>query len=177
MVKVKKKKREKSRIYLSILIIVVSIIMIYYAYTHSMSNTVTPSQTQDHYYIPIYLDTSIYTKVRKDDVTSLVLKAIKSEEIKSINLITFGSTTCPHCRNLHEFFEKNFKNRYAFLWVDDPNNAELFRRLAQIEQNGGLPLSYAYSVPQTVVVRYGEPIAIVIGEITDTDFWQKLIAS
>jgi hypothetical protein len=68
--------------------------------------------------IPIYLGTYLYTKISKNDVESIALEILGNRKNESINLITFGSTTCPHCRNLHTFFENNFKDKCMFLWID-----------------------------------------------------------
>ncbi len=68
--------------------------------------------------IPVYLGSYPYTRISKNDVESIVLEILENRRNESPNLITFGSTTCPHCRNLHIFFENNFKDKYIFLWID-----------------------------------------------------------
>ncbi|MEM0501105.1 MAG: hypothetical protein QXJ56_01740 [Ignisphaera sp.] len=176
MPKAKRRPKHKNMLAVSIpIVLVLSILIIYYVYTHSSSSAPSSSPLNQQY-ISVYVDGSTY-RVSKNDIASIVSKVIKDNQRESINLIAFGATTCPFCRNLHEFFEKYFKDKCLFLWIDDPNNADLFRNLAKIEQNNGLPPSYAYSVPQTIVVKHGEPIAIVIGGITDASFWQNLLSA
>ncbi|MEM1560335.1 MAG: hypothetical protein QXK24_01020 [Ignisphaera sp.] len=176
MPKAKRRPRHKNMLAVYIpIVLAASILIIYYVYIHSSSSTPSSSPLNQQY-ISVHVDGSIY-RVSKNDIASIVSKVIKDNQRESINLIAFGATTCPFCRNLHEFFEKYFKDKCLFLWIDDPNNADLFRNLAKIEQNNGLSPSYAYSVPQTIVVKHGEPIAIVIGGITDASFWQNLLSA
>ncbi|MDK6029257.1 hypothetical protein QPL79_07755 [Ignisphaera sp. 4213-co] len=33
-------------------------------------------------------------------------------------IIMFGRTTCPHCHNMYEFFNKYYKNMTTFIWLD-----------------------------------------------------------
>ena len=97
-------------------------------------------------------------------------------DLTNYNFVTFGSKTCPHCRNLHDFFSKNYQGRYYFLWVEDSDGSRLFYELYKAEVKHGLSQDYAYAVPQTLVLRDGAPIAVVIGEVTDVKFWNQLIS-
>jgi len=102
---------------------------------------------------------------------------IVGSSLANYNFITFGSKTCPHCKNLHDFFSKNYQGRYYFLWVEDADGSRLFYELYKAEINHGLSQDYAYAVPQTLVLRDGAPIAVVIGEVTDVKFWNQLTSS
>lgn len=93
------------------------------------------------------------------------------------NLVVFGSRGCPHCRALHDFFNENYQDRCYFFWVEDAAASNLFRELATIELNHGLSQNYALAVPQTLVLVDGAPVAIVIGEVTNTRFWNELMSS
>ncbi|MFN3267635.1 MAG: hypothetical protein ACK416_00080 [Zestosphaera sp.] len=93
------------------------------------------------------------------------------------NLVVFGSKSCPHCKALHDFFNENYQGKYYFFWVEDAAASNLFRELATIELNHGLSQNYALAVPQTLVLVDGAPVAIVIGEVTNTKFWNELMSS
>ena len=102
---------------------------------------------------------------------------VAGSSLTNYNFITFGSKTCPHCKNLHDFFSKNYQGRYCFFWVEDSDGSRLFYELYTVEINHGLSQGYAYAVPQTLVLRDGAPIAVVIGEVTDVGFWNQLVSS
>lgn len=93
------------------------------------------------------------------------------------NLVVFGSKSCPHCMALHDFFSKNYQEKYYFFWVEDAASLNLFYKLATIEINHGLSHNYALAVPQTLVLVDGVPVAIVVGEVTNTKFWNELMSS
>ena len=101
---------------------------------------------------------------------------VTSDSLANYNFVTFGSKSCPHCKALHDFFSSNYQGRYCFFWVEDTESSKLFYKLAVVETNYGLG-QYAGAVPQTLVFRDGSLIAIVIGEVTDTRFWDQLILS
>ncbi len=179
MPKGKKRRKNGSRsstlLVTLIVIVVISILIIYYVYTHFPTSPIS-SKPLNQQYIPLYVDSLTYKIIDVDSVSSIVSETVDSSQRELINLIAFGSLTCPHCKNLHDFFERYFKDRYIFLWVENTDTAILFRRLAQIEQNNGVPLNYAYAVPQTIVVKHGKPVAIVIGSTLDVSFWQNLLS-
>lgn len=102
---------------------------------------------------------------------------VEGSNLTKYDLITFGSKSCPHCRALHDFFSNNYKDRYYFFWIEDSNGRDLFYKLYVIEVNHGLSESYAKAVPQTLVFVNGTPVAVVIGEVTNAEFWSKFLSS
>lgn len=177
---VKVKRRSKggvSRILLLVtaIVIITSILIMYYV-SFQLPSAPLSSKVLNNQFIPLYVDTLTY-RVSIDEVSSIVSKVVEESGGRVINLVSFGSTTCPHCKNLNRLFEKHFKGRYLFLWIDESqDSAAIFRKLIQIEQNSGVPMHYAYSVPQTIVIKDGEPVAIVVGSILDVSFWQNLLS-
>ncbi|MEO3993950.1 MAG: hypothetical protein QN229_06590 [Desulfurococcaceae archaeon TW002] len=93
------------------------------------------------------------------------------------NLVVFGSRSCPHCKTLHDFFSEKYQEKYYFFWVEDAAASNLFSKLAMIELNHGLSQNYALAVPQTLVLVDGTPVAIVVGVVTNTKFWNELMSS
>lgn len=93
------------------------------------------------------------------------------------SLIVFGSKTCPYCRALHDFFDRNYKDKYYFFWIEDGSGANLLSRLVMIEVYHGVRENFARAVPQTLVLVNGSPVAIVIGGITSAEFWNRLVSS
>jgi len=102
---------------------------------------------------------------------------VSSNDLTSLNFIMFGSKTCPHCKALHNFFNTNYQGRFYVFWVEDVAGSNLFYKLAATEINYGLSQDYAIAVPQTLVLREGTPIAVVIGEVENTEFWNQLVLS
>ncbi|MCS7110779.1 MAG: thioredoxin family protein [Ignisphaera sp.] len=177
MTKARKRRKSNGRRTLLLIVPIVlatSILVIYYVHIQP-SPTPSSNRTSNGDFIPLYVDASNY-KIDMSSVSLIISEAVENGKKEIINLIAFGSHTCPHCQNLHQLFEKHFKDRYIFLWINEPSSAALFRKLAQIEQNNGVPLNYAYSVPQTIVVKDGKPVAIVVGGILDVAFWQDLLS-
>ncbi|PUA32555.1 MAG: hypothetical protein B7O98_07875 [Zestosphaera tikiterensis] len=105
----------------------------------------------------------------------LTTHVVIPQTLDGLRLITFGSQSCPHCRALHDFFSKNYVGMYTFFWVEDKVGSELFAYLAGVEVSYGLSTNYAYAVPQTLVLSEGRAVAIVIGEVTNVDFWNGLL--
>lgn len=102
---------------------------------------------------------------------------VSSDNLASLNFVMFGSKTCPHCKALHDFFSANYQEKSYFFWVEDTTGSNLFYELVKAEINHGLSQNYALAVPQTLVLREGTPIAVVIGEVTSTEFWNQLMLS
>lgn len=102
---------------------------------------------------------------------------VGNDNLSKYSLIVFGSKTCPHCRALHEFFDYNYKNKYYFFWIEDSEGADLLSKLFMIEVNHGLREDFARAVPQTLVLVNGSPVAIVIGGVTNAEFWGRLVSS
>lgn len=85
-----------------------------------------------------------------------------------------GATWCPHCRALHEFFEKNLRDKYYVCYIDqDERCKDAFialwnELLAKIGEG-------RFSVPTTIVIRENRTItAVVVGEVRDIEFWTRL---
>ena len=81
----------------------------------------------------------------------------------------YGMSTCPHCRVLHDFLRENYPNNFFF--CDVYTSTECRDYFAKYLEATGLP---GY-VPQTIVVKnMSYVLAIVIGEVTNTAFFDSL---
>ena len=101
----------------------------------------------------------------------------ENNSLTRYSLITFGSKTCPFCKALHDFFDSNYKDKYYFFWIEDRRWFNLLFNLSMIEIRYGLSEEFAGKVPHTMVLVNGSPVAVVIGEVADTEFWDRLISS
>lgn len=84
-------------------------------------------------------------------------------------LFEYGSSKCPHCIPLHEFLMQNFDGHHYF--CDVSVNRTCLTYFNKFLHATGLP---AY-VPQTIVIRGERVVALVIGEVRDKAFWDRLI--
>jgi len=91
----------------------------------------------------------------------------------------YGESTCPHCRNLHDFFDTTFKHNYIFCYID--KYSECYRNLGKsILDIAKLPGAQSIQsvlgyVPQTYILKNNTYLlGIVIGEVKDEAFWLNL---
>lgn len=95
-----------------------------------------------------------------------------------VHLYLYGATWCPACRALNEFLSREYPGSYYFCKID-VSEACLsdLNRIAGVLSSKGVPLKYLESIPQTYVVRDGRYlVAVVIGAVTDSQFWKNIIA-
>jgi len=85
-------------------------------------------------------------------------------------LFEYGSSKCPHCVPLHEFFLQNYDDHHYF--CDISTNKTCLDYFNEFLNATGLP---GY-IPQTLIIKGKYVVAIVIGEIRDKAFWDSLIS-
>lgn len=98
-----------------------------------------------------------------------VVFAQQSNDVDNFFLFEYGSSRCPHCVPLHEFLIQNYDGHHYF--CDISVNRTCLAYFNKFLNATGLP---GY-VPQTVVIKGGHVVALVIGEVRDKAFWDSLI--
>ncbi|MEM1638929.1 MAG: hypothetical protein QXJ69_02475 [Desulfurococcaceae archaeon] len=112
---------------------------------------------------------------------------VYSDDISCINnalFYIFGESTCPYCKLQHDFFQQNYPaSSHYFCILDKYTDCyNKFRQfvLEELISKAGVN-TQEIGVPLTIVVKdYGEYksiVAVVIGAITDKNFWQQLACS
>lgn len=141
--------------------------------------TITPGTTSSRLEVPLYHVTRSLGVISANlsdwlRLYDLILMSCNASEVK---LTMFGATWCPYCKILKEFFEANYPNATCFMWIDaNVVASNAFTYLGYLEAQSGF-LQHAREVPQTVVLINGVTKAVVIGAVTDKEFWNKLMSS
>ncbi len=81
---------------------------------------------------------------------------------------------------MYEFFVGNTRYRdiCRILWLEaDAKAYKLFYNLSQIEISSGIDMRIAGSVPHMLVAKNNSIYTIVVGEVKDEGFWDKLLSS
>lgn len=110
-------------------------------------------------------------------VASIVLPATVSCE--SVYLYLYGATWCPHCKSLDQFFSRAYSDRHYFCKIDVDKNCQSKLNAVReyFTKNKGVSSEYLGYIPQTYVIRDGRYlIAIVVGGVTDPQFWSNITA-
>lgn len=91
-------------------------------------------------------------------------------------LYLYGATWCPYCRALSDFFSRNFPDNSYFCKIDlDEGCNNALRSLSSYLASKGAPSDVIGYIPLTLVVVRGKYVAaVVVGAVTDTDFWRSL---
>jgi hypothetical protein len=91
-------------------------------------------------------------------------------------LYLYGATWCPYCRALSDFFSRNFPNNSYFCKIDlDEGCSSALRSLSSYLASKGAPSDVIGYIPLTLVVVRGKYVAaVVVGAVTDADFWRGL---
>ncbi len=98
----------------------------------------------------------------------ILLGSLTLHAQQGVTLYIFAQSTCPHCHNLISFLQANNYNVIIY-YVDKDITA--YERFKEYTAETRLP---PY-VPQTIVVRNGQILAIVIGENENNTFWQIIL--
>ncbi|MCX8185017.1 MAG: thioredoxin family protein [Sulfolobales archaeon] len=111
-------------------------------------------------------------------LTALVVTAVLPISISgsSIYLYLYGATWCPHCRTLDQFLSQTYSGSYHFCKVDVLESCRTsFNSVRSLLISKGVSQKHLEGIPQTYVVRDGRYLlAIVVGAVTDTQFWRNL---
>lgn len=131
--------------------------------------------------VPMYVSTSIYSYINFESNNEYV-KALLSYVncTNGLCVIMFGSKGCPHCHVMYEFFAGNtmYRDICRVLWLESDEKAyKLFYNLSQIEISNGIDARIAGSVPHMVIAKNNFIYAVVVGEVKDQSFWDKLLSS
>jgi len=91
-------------------------------------------------------------------------------------LYLYGATWCPYCRALSEFFGKSFPGNSYFCKIDEDRSCrEALSSLNSYLESKGVPKNVTGYIPLTVVIVEGRYVAaIVVGAVTDEEFWRGL---
>jgi len=167
------KKKEKPKLSLLYVVVIVLIILVSISVVIiSISFNKTPRNGEG---VPLYLGSRIFGKIVVDEL-EVSLSQFQDTALPNPCILMFGLTTCPHCHNMYEFFQKHYPDNYRAFWIDtDRTAAELFMMLVDIETKNGVPQHYAMAVPQTVIVVNSKVKAVVIGEVQEAEFWENLL--
>lgn len=87
-------------------------------------------------------------------------------------IVILGSLGCPHCRALKSFFEREMPGTALFCSVDNRGSTcvKAFSVLFNARVTSGVPTSIVCSNSTERI------LAIVVGEVKDAGFWEKLLA-
>lgn len=136
----------------------------------------SPSSTSQG--IPLYSGTTIYRHINPLIAGNFVKNLTKYVNCpNNVCIIMFGSTNCPHCHAMYEFFTNNpkYNNIFIALWVNEDRDAsELFKQLYDIETSSNVDPFTARGVPQILVIKDRILKAVVIGMVKDQVFWDKI---
>lgn len=141
--------------------------------------TVTPGTTSSRLEVPLYYVTRSLGVINANlsDWLRLYDLILTGCNVSKVKLAMFGATWCPYCKVLKEFLEANYPDTTCFMWVDTSVVASnAFTYLGYLEAQSGF-LQHAREIPQTVVLSNGVTKAVVIGAVTDKEFWSRLIMS
>jgi len=169
--KYKKKLKKKSPILIFIGIAIFIVIVAIAIFARSPNSISQGIPIYDGTSIAAYIDPSAIRNFTKD-----LLRYVNCTN--NLCIVMFGSKECPHCLAMYNFFTGNPKYRdiYTVLWLYENQKAnELFIQLSGIEINSGVGPWIAGGVPQILVIRDGDTQAIVVGEVRDQSFWDRII--
>lgn len=82
-------------------------------------------------------------------------------------IYVYGSKTCPHCMTLAKYFIEN-NVEFTWFWIDDEENLDALRSLVN-------DIDITEGTPTSIVYVNGDPVAIVLGAITEDGFWESII--
>ncbi|MCS7099351.1 MAG: thioredoxin family protein [Sulfolobales archaeon] len=104
----------------------------------------------------------------------VVLPAVVSSS--GIYLYLYGATWCPACRTLDRFLSQSYAGIYYFCKIDVLDVCRTnFDSIRTLLVGKGILREHLASIPQTYVVRDGKYLlAIVVGAVTDSQFWKNL---
>lgn len=100
----------------------------------------------------------------------ILLLAINIYAIEFSNdymLYVYGSRSCPHCHTLANYLIDRGMT-FTWFWIEDQDNLDNFKALAR-------DLDISQGTPTVIVYVNGRPSAIVLGAITDDNFWRNII--
>lgn len=170
--KIKRKKKMHRR---PILLILMGLILLI-AIAMTIIFIRTPGSTSQG--IPLYSGTTIYRYINPLIAENFVKNLTKYVNCpNNVCIVMFGSTNCPHCHAMYEFFTNNpkYSNIFIALWVDEDHDAsELFKQLYDIETSSKVDPLTARGVPQTLIIKNRDLKAVVIGAVKDQVFWDKI---
>jgi thiol-disulfide isomerase/thioredoxin len=88
----------------------------------------------------------------------------------------FGASTCPYCRALDQFFTQSYPGKSYFCKVDlDTKCSQNFNTVVSLLATKGVPREELGYVPMTLIVRdWKYVLAVVIGAVTNTKFWDNI---
>lgn len=88
----------------------------------------------------------------------------------------FGATTCPYCKALDQFFTQVYPGKSYFCKADLDNAClQNFRAVIGLLATKGVPQEELGGIPTTLVIKDWKYIlAVVIGAITDKNFWNNI---
>ena len=92
------------------------------------------------------------------------------------HLYVFGASTGPYYRSLEKLFSEEYANRYYFCMLDKDYSCKIKKaEIVELLTSKYISNFYLKSIPQTFVVVDGKYVtAIVIGGITDPEFWENV---
>ncbi len=86
----------------------------------------------------------------------------------------YGSSACPHCARLHGFFEQYYRGHYSFCDMEYSRGCrDAWLAAASAAGLRGDELG----IPTVFVVVNGSLAAVVVGEVEDKGFWDRLASS
>ena len=131
-------------------------------------------------YLSLLLLALLITLTTSSTVVSENLIKEKAACLEDTVFYTYGLTTCPHCRKLHDFYDNSeFKDSYVFCYIDEhsecsSNYRALVHRIYNLTSSSEIQSHLAY-VPFTVILKNNTYIlGIVVGSVLDRDFWFNL---
>lgn len=91
----------------------------------------------------------------------------------------FGVSTCPYCRALDQFFTQVYPGKSYFCKADlNDVCLQNFRTVLGILATKGIPQEELGGVPTTLVIKDWKYIlAVVIGAVTDKNFWDNIVST
>ena len=97
-------------------------------------------------------------------ILGLVAYAYSSENYM---IYVYGERTCPHCKTQAKYLvDKGF--RFTWFWVSDEENSRYLDRIAA-------DFEIVSGTPTMVVFVDGEPVAIIVGVVTNDRFWERVL--
>lgn len=112
-------------------------------------------------------------------VLAAVLVAPAASAGDGVFLYLYGATWCPYCRNLDQFLSNTYSGSYYFCKIDVSKECQsgLDAIRSFLVKSKGLSSDLLGYIPQTYVIKDGRYlIAIVVGGVTDPQFWKNITA-
>jgi len=103
---------------------------------------------------------------------TLLLLPIASESLgaEAIHFYIYGSYRCPHCSRLEQLLTQWYGESSVFFCSVD-RNATCAKRFYVLSHR----LNLGYAVPLTLVINENRVVAIVLGEVGEKGFWDRLL--